>query len=64
MSQNAKVKFKVLVEAIIEIEECYVDNATFGINKIAEDYAQMATKYFSIGADSSRVIEITKVEQE
>jgi hypothetical protein len=54
--------FKVLVEIELDIEDDYVNHPIHGIELVAQRYANMATHYDSIGANSSKVVEIKESE--
>jgi hypothetical protein len=53
------VKYKIMVELIVEFSPLEIE--LDGHIRLAEQYANMATNYASIGAESSRVVSMEEI---
>lgn len=54
-------EYKIVVEILVEFEdwEIELDNP----NRLAEQYANMATNYASIGAKQAKVLEVMELDE-
>jgi len=54
-------RYKLVIETEIEMEESAANHPTYGITMIAEDCANLAMQYRSIGATESHVVSVNEI---